>query len=349
MRSRSLHSLSALRARLGRVAASLPVCIPVLVALLLIISAGVGLRISSALPFDTGTGSVSLTTTYTQDFNTLATSGTANTTLPTGWYLTEQGGGARDNEAYGADSGGSNTGDIYSYGSTGSDERAFGELRSGTLIPFLGASFTNDTGATITDLAVSYTGEQWRLGTVGRTDRIDFQISFDATSLTTGTYTDVDALDFSSPTTTGTAGALDGNATANRTTLSATITGLSIAPGATFFIRWIDLDAAGADDGLAVDDFSITPSNTPTPTNPTGVGSANPGTVAPGGMTLLTVVVTPGANPTSTGITVTGDLSSIGGSAAQSFFDDGTNGDPSAGDNTFSFQATVSDGAALGA
>jgi predicted extracellular nuclease len=352
MRLRSLYQLSALRARFGRVAASLPVCIPVLVALLLIISAGVGLRISSASPFDTGTGSVSLTSpglAYTQDFNTLATSGTTNTTLPTGWYLTEQGGGARDNEAYGADSGGSNTGDIYSYGSTGSDERAFGELRSGTLIPFIGASFTNDTGATITDLAVSYTGEQWRLGTVGRTDRIDFQISFDATSLTTGTYTDFDALDFSSPTTSGTAGALDGNATANRTTLSATITGLSIAPGATFFIRWIDLDAAGADDGLALDDFSITPSNTPIPTNPTGVGSANPGTVAPGGMTLLTVVVTPGANPTSTGITCAGDLSSIGGSSAQSFFDDGTNGDATAGDNTFSFQATVSNGAALGA
>src|SRR5512145_1828650 len=128
MKSRYWRPLSARRARLGRFAAFLPVCIPVLVALLLIISAGVGLRISSASPFDTGTGSVSLTTTYTQDFNTLATSGTTNTTLPTGWYLTEQGGGARDNEAYGADNGASNTGDIYSYGSTGSDERAFGAL-----------------------------------------------------------------------------------------------------------------------------------------------------------------------------------------------------------------------------
>ena len=352
MKSRYWRPFSARRARLGRAAAFLPIYIPGLVALLLIIGAGVGLRISSASPFDTGTGGVSLTTpgsAYTQDFNTLAISGTTNTTLPTGWFLTEQGGGARDNEAYGADSGASNTGDIYSYGSSGSDERAFGALRSGTLIPFTGASFTNDTGAVITDLTVSYTGEQWRLGTAGRTDRIDFQISFDATSLTTGTYTDVDALDFSSPTTSGTVGALDGNAAANRTTLSATITGVNIAPGATFFIRWLDLDAAGADDGLAVDDFSITPSNTPTPTNPTGVGSANPGTVAPGGMTLLTVVVTPGANPTSTGITVTGDLSSIGGSATQQFFDDGTNGDATAGDNTFSFQATVSNEAALGA
>lgn len=352
MKSRHWRPLSARRASLGRFTTFLPVHLPRLVALLLIISAGIGLRISSASPFDTGTGSVSLTTSgaaYTQDFNTLAISETTNTTLPTGWFLTEQGGGARDNEAYGADSGGSNTGDIYSYGSTGSDERAFGSLRSGSLIPFTGASFTNDTGAVITDLTVSYTGEQWRLGTAGRADRIDFQISVDATNLTTGTYTNVDALDFSSPTTSGTVGALDGNAAANRGAVGATITGLNIAPGATFFIRWLDLDAAGADDGLAVDDFSITPSNTPTPINPTGVGSANPSTVAPGGLTLLTVAVTPGANPTSTGIMVIGDLSPIGGSGAQPFFDDGTNGDVAAGDNTFSFQATVSNSAASGA
>ncbi|MGH9754252.1 MAG: lamin tail domain-containing protein [Blastocatellia bacterium] len=351
MKSRYWRPLTARRASFGKFTAFLPVCIPVLAAILLILGAGAGPRTSSASPFDTGTGSVSLITSgsaYTQDFNTLAISGTTNTTLPTGWFLTEQGGGARDNEAYGADSGSSNTGDIYSYGSTGSDERAFGALRSGTLIPFTGASFTNDTGAAITDLAVSYTGEQWRLGTAGRADRIDFQFSVDATNLTTGTYTDVDALDFSSPITSGTAGAIDGNAAANRTAVSATITGVNIAPGATFFIRWLDFDATGADDGLAVDDFSITPSNTPTPTNPTGIGSANPGTVAPGGMSLLTVAVTPGANPTSTGIMVIGDLSSIGGSGAQQFFDDGTNGDVTAGDNTFSFQGAVSNSAALG-
>ena len=35
----------------------------------------------------------------------------------------------------------------------------------------------------------------------------------------------------------------------------ATISGLSIPNGATFFIRWTDFDASGADDGLAVDDF----------------------------------------------------------------------------------------------
>ena len=76
-------------------------------------------------------------------------------------------------------------------------------------------------------------------------------------------------------------------------------------------------------------------------TPPTGVGLANPSSVLAGGMTLLTVTVTPGTNPASTGITVTGDLTMIGGSATQAFFDDGSNGDVTPGDNIFSYQATV--------
>ena len=60
-----------------------------------------------------------------------------------------------------------------------------------------------------------------------------------------------------------------------------------------------------------------------------------------GSSTLLTVTVTPGLNPASTGIGVTADLTAIGGSASQQFFDDGTHGDVAANDNIFSFQATV--------
>ncbi len=80
------------------------------------------------------------------------------------------------------------------------------------------------------------------------------------------------------------------------------------------------------------------------PTPPTGVGAADPSAVDPGQSTLLTVAVTPGTDPPSTGITVTGDLSSIGGSSSQSFFDDGSNGDVTPGDNVFSYLAAVSIG-----
>ncbi len=85
------------------------------------------------------------------------------------------------------------------------------------------------------------------------------------------------------------------------------------------------------------------------PTDPSGIGAATPSTVRAGASTLLTVAVTPGTNPPSTGLSVTCDLASIGGSATQAFFDDGTNGDATAADNVFSFAATVAAGATGGA
>lgn len=73
-------------------------------------------------------------------------------------------------------------------------------------------------------------------------------------------------------------------------------------------------------------------------------GAASPSTVAPGAQTLLTVTVLPATNPASTGITVSGNLTNIGGTASQQFFDDGSNGDQTPGDNVFSFLATVANG-----
>ncbi len=77
---------------------------------------------------------------------------------------------------------------------------------------------------------------------------------------------------------------------------------------------------------------------------PNGTASAFPNPVyacGTEGTTLLSVEVTPGTNPPSTGITVNADLSTIGGSQNQSFYDDGTHGDAAAGDGVYSFQITV--------
>ncbi len=123
-------------------------------------------------------------------------------------------------------------------------------------------------------MSVSFTGEQWRLGAPSRLDRLDFQYSLDATSLTTGTWTDFNSLDFSTPNTLGSAGGRDGNVAGNRTGLSDVIDGLSIGAGSTFWFRWVDVDATSSDDGLAIDDFSVT-------------GRAAPSTAVPdGGATL---------------------------------------------------------------
>lgn len=205
----------------------------------------------------TATAQVIITTTttaYTQNFNTLKATAGTSAVLPTGWKLLETGTNA--NTTYNSDGGTSTTGNTYSYGTGTNTERAFGSLRSGSLISTLGVQIKNSTGQTITSLTISYTGEQWRCGTAGRTDQLDFQYSLNATSLSTGTWVDNNTLDFISPNNT-TTGAKDGNAVANRTLKSAVISGLSIANNATFWLRLNDADASGADDGLAIDDFSI--------------------------------------------------------------------------------------------
>src|SRR5205807_5406644 len=70
----------------------------------------------------------------------------------------------------------------------------------------------------ITQLTIQYTGEQWRLGATGRADSLDFSYSLDASSLATGSWLDVAALSFIGPVTSGSTGALDGNAAGNRST-----------------------------------------------------------------------------------------------------------------------------------
>ena len=69
--------------------------------------------------------------------------------------------------------------------------------------------------------------------------------------------------------------------------------------------------------------------------------NANPTTLSPEQSTLLTVTVIPATTPPSTEITVSGNLTNIGGTATQAFFDNGTNGDVTADDNVFSFAATI--------
>src|ERR1700741_2584755 len=191
---------------------------------------------------------VSLTTLgtpYTQNFDTPGLSNTAgsttnNLTIP-GWFMTETGGGARDNEQYAVDTGGSTTGDIYSYGAAAATDRALGQLRSGTLIPFIGAQFTNNSGSDAGSMTVSYNGEQWRFGGVHSTvaERMDFQISFNATGAggTAPTWIHVNSLDFSPSVTAGTAGALNGNA--NQVAITGTFNfATALANGASFWIRW---------------------------------------------------------------------------------------------------------------
>jgi hypothetical protein len=198
---------------------------------------------------------ISLSGSYAQDFDTLANSGSANVwaddgTLA-GWYATE--------DEYRASTGSSTAGALYSFGDAGSAERALGSLASGTTGTIhYGARFVNDTGLTVTSLTVTYTGEQWRDSgnTSQHTLEFSFQVGATVDDLTSGTWTDVDALDFTGPAASGSSGALDGNAAANRTTLSQAIA-IAIPPGQEIMLRWTDVNDDGSDHGLGIDDLAI--------------------------------------------------------------------------------------------
>ncbi|WP_376691933.1 endonuclease [Wenzhouxiangella sp. EGI_FJ10409] len=225
-----------------------------------------------------GSGSVSLSASNAQeDFDSLAPSG-QSAVLPEGWYFHETDSNADGSYRAGDGSGSSLPGDTYSLGSNGSGERAFGAIHSGSLEPTFGARVRNDSDQTIDEIDVAYVGEQWRLGSSGRIDRLDFQYSLDADSLLDGnaTWIDVAGLSFNAPVSTGTAGGLDGNAAANQVAIASTITGLALAPEDTLWIRWRDHDASGADDALGIDDFSLSIAGEPPVDVPPEVSSTQP-------------------------------------------------------------------------
>jgi len=303
-----------------------------------------------ALAVTNGGGISAFDTPLTENFDGLASSGTPawvdNSTIP-GWYSSRT--------AYTPGTGSSNAGALYSFGVAGTNpvgDRALGSVASGTTGTIAqGVRLKNNTGATITSLDISYVGEQWRNGGNTATQKLQFQYQVAnagvITGINAGTWTAFTTLDFSSLINTATAAALDGNAAANRALKSATLT-VTVNNGQEVWLRWIDVDDSGTDHGLAIDDFSVTAHGAGA-TNPSGVGSASPSSVTAGGTTLLTVAVTGGTSPVSTGLGVTANLSTIGGSAAQQFYDDGTHGDVTAGDNTFSFSATVANATSGGA
>ncbi|MFM8187210.1 MAG: PEP-CTERM sorting domain-containing protein, partial [Pirellula sp.] len=146
----------------------------------------------------------------------------------------------------------------YSYGTLSSTDRAFGGLSTSTNFTTIGAEFTNAGSTGIASVLISFYQEKWRRGSrTSGEDRMDFQYSVNATSLSTGTWVDVDTLDVVSAWESGSSAALDGNA--NRVQRSGTISFASaVSPSSNFWIRWTDVFITGTNDGMAIDDFSLT-------------------------------------------------------------------------------------------
>ncbi|MDP2388471.1 MAG: gliding motility-associated C-terminal domain-containing protein [Bacteroidota bacterium] len=214
--------------------------------------------------------------TYTQDFNTLPTTGTttvwADNSNIANWYSQRTGTG----NTIAATAGTATGGNLYSFGTGTTTERAIGALGSSnaTAGSFAhGVQLQNNTGAIVTSMNIDYVGEQWRNSGAGNVNTITlwYKVSASAiTALTPNTntgWTQITGIDFSSPINSGAAGALDGDLAANRTALTGSISGVNVPDGSFIMIKWEDPDHTGTDHGLGIDDVSIT-WNTTAPCTP---------------------------------------------------------------------------------
>lgn len=178
-----------------------------------------------------------------------------------GWAIVEEGSSTNSvTGRYNVGDGSANVANTYSFASSAvPNDRALGSLNDDTVMRnFIGGCFRNTSGVTISAVRIGFTGEMWRYGGAAQLDRMDFQYAANATNLYAGTYNDFDAFDFVTPNQTGTAGARDGNSAAVRTVYAPTIMAVTLAPNETLHVRWLDQNLVGvADDGLAIDDFSI--------------------------------------------------------------------------------------------
>jgi len=213
---------------------------------------------------------VNFTGTYSQNFDTLATTGASNawtndTTL-FGWSLFRQPAPGTAITTYGADTGSSNSGNFYSYGSGGSSDRAIGGLGSaGTYFgsPFstavagwIAVALQNTSGAAFSDFTVGFSGEQWRNGGNTSAQTMVLQYGF-GNSFSAVTWTAPGAaFNWSSVVNTATAAAVDGNVAGLVTGVGGTVNTTWNAND-TLWIRWTENNDSGNDHGLAIDNFSL--------------------------------------------------------------------------------------------
>ncbi len=279
---------------------------------------------------------------YTQNFNSLLNNTmNTNTVYPSGWSVFEYGSSSSANQAYRGSTGSSTAGDAYSYGAANSNERSFGSQASGSNNVSFGFGFINNTGYALTSIDVAATMEQWREGSGAGLDSSYFSYSTTATGIddTAAAWTSLAALDLFSASNVLTTGALDGNLALNQNTIAGTIT-VALPTSGTIFFKWIDLNSAGSDDGLSVDDLSLTlyDMNGPLPPGPPTITSTSPldnSINVPLSTTSLTITLdqaiaslgtgnvtlkdlTNSSSVTVTNVTTSGNTATLGGISLQS-------------------------------
>lgn len=234
-------------------------------------------------------GAVSFNGSYSQNFDSLASTNPTttpntnpwanNSTLP-GWYLFNSTGAAIT--SYVANNGGTNAGSFVSYGAAGSSERALGGLGSGgayfgspaagAVAGFIALGLTNSTGVTLDNATIAFDGEQWRNGGNSAAHTMVLEYGFGATYAAVATWTaPAGNFNWTSLVNTTTGAAVDGNTTGLSTGRGGTLSNLTWSNGNTLWFRWIERNETGNDHGLAIDNVSVT-AVIPTPTSAAVLG-----------------------------------------------------------------------------
>lgn len=232
-------------------------------------SLGLGLAFALAtvlLPSAAAQVTVSaLNTAYTQNFDSLTTAGawSDNTTLA-GWYARTT--ATATIATLGLNTGSTTTGGFYSFGSTSASDRALGYAASnafsgssGSGQNLIGLRLTNLIGLTVTSFSVAYDAEQWRKENNAAAHSLTVQWALGATGVNDSSvsWTNLSALTFTSPIFGATTAAvLDGNATANRQSLTTTASATWLS-GTDLWLRWVDLNDSGNDHLMAIDNVSF--------------------------------------------------------------------------------------------
>lgn len=214
---------------------------------------------------------------YVQNFDAMAGSGAANewdnAAYPfAGWYAFSD---ASSVTAYRAGTGAETSGGLYSFGASSTNaDRSLGSLASGERDYRYGVAFTNETGLALTNVAVSFCVEQWRVGASASTNALVFEycVTNRALPLTQGAWRRVRACGFSTPAVTNSGQAAGAGYWAAP---AAAVLGQPVAEGAVLLLRWTDVDDPGNDHAFGIDDLTVAWAAGPFPqATPVGRGGA---------------------------------------------------------------------------
>lgn len=216
--------------------------------------------------------------TYSQNFDSLAVSGTANAwandTTINGWSLINSANAAI--ATYRAGTGSDNAGNFYSYGASGLGERAlgglgsggayFGSPASGAAAGWIALGIQNTSLSTLGSFTLDYAGEQWRDGglatgtTVPSAQTMVVEYGFGSSFAAVSSWIPAgSSFNFTSPVFVNTAGgaAVNGNGVGRISGIGGTITGLTWNNGDSLWLRWIEKNDPNNDHGLAIDDLTF--------------------------------------------------------------------------------------------